>query len=181
MQQELIAGDALNYSTSIPAYPPSAGWVAKLRLVPRAGGSAILVQAAAAASDAHAWSLAKTTTAAWLPGVYSWHIWVEKGSERYTLQSGQITIRPDPESLPGGADTRSQAERSLDAINAFLEGRASDAQLRYKINGRELERYPLQEVLRLRAFFESQVGQERRAAGLSDGRGTVRRIMVRMS
>lgn len=180
MQQELVAGDALNYATSIPAYPPSEGWVARLRMVPRSGGAAIAVQATADAEDRHAWALPKSTTAAWVAGLYSWAIWVEKGTERYTLQNGQITIKPDPETMASGTDGRSQAERSLDAINAFLEGRASDAQLRYKINGRELERYPLQDALRLRAHFERQVADERRAAGLSDGRGTVRRILVRM-
>ena len=54
MQTNLVAGDSLNYTTSIPAYPPSAGWVAKLRLTPRGAGAAVTITASAAANaDVH--------------------------------------------------------------------------------------------------------------------------------
>jgi len=180
MQTDLVAGDTLNYATSIPAYPPSAGWTAKLRLAPRVSGAATTITATTTTgSDTFTWLVGSGTTAAWVAGAYSWSVWVEKAAERYTMQHGQFTVLPDPATLAAGTDTRSQAERSLDAINAFLEGRASDAQLRYKINGRELERYPLQDVLRLKQHFETAIAGERVAKGLQGPRGGVQRILMR--
>lgn len=182
MQPDLIAGDSLHYETIIPAYPPSAGWAAVLRLVPAAAGaSAIKINATAGPSgDRFVWQVGPSTTAVWTPGSYAWSIWVEKPGERYTQQSGRLFVTADPNTLAAGADTRSQAQRSLDNINAMLESRASDAQLSYQINGRELKRYPLQDLLRLKQHFEAAVASELRAAGLADPRGTARRILVRV-
>lgn len=180
-QQDLIAGDTLNFETDIPDYPPSDGWTAKIRLVPEfAGGTAVTITASTSTeADRYAFQSGPGVTAAWVAGSYAWSIWVEKAGERYTRQQGRLLVKPDPSVVAAGTDTRSQAERSLDNINALLESRASDAQLRYRINGRELERYPLQDLLRLKQHFEVAVASEHRAAGLADPRGTVRKILVR--
>lgn len=182
MQPDLIAGDSLNYETTIAAYPPSAGWSAVLRLVPAAaGGTAIKFTATVnAAANLYVWQVGPTTTASWLVGAYAWAIWVEKAGERYTQQRGRLLVAANPDTLAAGTDMRSQAERGLDNINALLESRASDAQLRYKINGRELERYALQDLLRLKTMYENAVASEARAAGLEDPRGSIRRILMRI-
>lgn len=181
MQSELAAGDTFNYVQDIAAYPPSAGWTAKLRFTPRSSRrpATTLTATATVGADTFTWLASAAVTAVWDAGEYSWAVWVEKAGQRYTALTGQITVLPDPSALVPGTDTRSQAARSLDAINAFLEGRASDAQLRYKINGRELERYPLQDVLRLKQHFESAVAGERLAKGLAGPRGGVQRILMR--
>jgi hypothetical protein len=181
MQPDLTAGDSLNYETDIPLYPPSQGWTAVLRLVPaQVGGAAVKIPATTSPTgDRFLWQVSPAVTSLWVAGSYAWAIWVEKAGERYTQQRGRLLVTADPDTLAVGTDTRSQAQRSLDAINAMLENRASDAQLRYKINGRELERYPLQDVLRLKAHFEAAVATENRAAGLADSRGGLRRILIR--
>jgi len=182
MQQELVAGDTLNFETDIADYPPSAGWSGVLRLVPEfAGAAAIVINATVSAQgDYYAWQVPPASTAGWAPGKYSWSIWVQKATERYTRQSGRIVVRINPADIAPGTDMRSQAERGLDAINALLESRASDAQLRYKINGRELERYALQDLLRLKTMYENAVASEARAAGLQDPRGSIRKILTRI-
>jgi hypothetical protein len=181
MQTDLVAGDSLNYETQIVDYPPSAGWTAKLRMAPIGAGAPVSVTAnAVAETDSYRWQVGPGVTGAWSPGVYGWAIWVERAGERYTQQMGRLTVTQDPATASAGIESRSQAERSLDAINALLEGRAATAQLRYKINGRELESYPLKDLLLLKSHFEAAVANERRAQGLSDPRGGARRILVRM-
>lgn len=181
MQEELVAGDTLNYAATIPQYPTTDGWTTKLRLVPRVGGAAVTVTAVVDPdAGTYVFQVPASTTASWISGAYAWSVWVEKGGERYTVQSGQLTVQADPSALAAGTDTRSQAERSLEAINGMLEGRATDATQRYMINGRELWRYTMAEILRLKQHLEMAVAGERRAAGLDDSRGTVRRILVRM-
>jgi enamine deaminase RidA (YjgF/YER057c/UK114 family) len=179
MQQQLIAGDTLNFATAVAQYPPTDGWVLKFRLVPRTtGGVAITLTSAADGTD-HRVQAAASTTSGWAAGPYSWSSWVEKAGESYTVESGQITILPDPRQVAAGLDSRSQAEQALDAINAKLAGKASDAIERYTINGREIRYYPLADLIKLRSHFVQQVAIDRKAAGLEKSTGAVRRILVR--
>jgi hypothetical protein len=180
MQSTLVAGDSVNYLAEVADYAPADGWSLRYRLAPRDGGQAPIDIAATAIGDRFAVQVGPDVTADWAPGEYAWASWVEREGERYSIARGQLTIAPDPATLTAGADTRSGAELGLKAIEDTLAGRASDATLRYKINGRELERYSIPELLKLRDFYARQVAQERRAAGLQDSTGTIRRILVRM-
>ncbi len=179
MQQDLIAGDSLNFLTAGGDYPASAGWVLTYYLTPRSAGSNISIVASAEGDD-HRVAVAASTTAGYAPGVYGWAARVDKAGERYTVERGQITIAANPATLAAGTDTRSASEVALANVQAYLQGQASSGVLRYRINGREIERYSLQELIKLEQKLVAAVAAERRAAGLSDGRGTVRRILTRM-
>lgn len=179
MQQDLIAGDSLNFLTAGGDYPASAGWVLIYYLTPRSAGSNITITATAEGDD-HRVAVAGSTTANWTPGAYGWAARVERAGERYTLERGQITIAANPATLTAGTDTRSVAEIALENVQAFLRGQATAGVLRYKINGREIERYSMADLIVLEGKLQAEVAAARRAAGLDDQRGTVRRILVRM-
>lgn len=182
MQPQITAGDTLNFEVPVSGYASADGWALKFRLVPRASGGAPIEFTTIAGTDgaAHLVQVGASTTAAWAPGVYSWTSWVERPGERYSVSRGQVSVLPDPASQTGGYDARSQAEIALEAVNAVLQGRATDAVARYRINGREVERYSIPDLQRLRSLLEADVARERRAAGLADRTGTVQRILVRM-
>jgi hypothetical protein len=179
MQTRLVAGDTLNFLTTVADYPASSGWVLKFRLVPRTAGTAVTLSSTAEGDD-HRTQATSTTTAAWAAGQYGWSSWVEKAGEVYTLESGQITIAPDPRTLAAGTDTRSEAEAALDAVNAMLKGKATNAVMLYRINDREVRSYSIPELVKLRSLLLTQVGQERRAAGIADKTGSSRLIAVRI-
>ena len=174
-QTKLIAGDTLNFATSVPAYPASSGWVLKYRLVPRSTGTAVSLTSTADGDD-HRITVAASTTATWSAGEYAWASWVEQGAEVYSIETGQLTVAPDPRAMAVGTDTRTHAERMLDAIQATLEGRATEAHSEIEINGRRLRYMPHTELLVLRDRYAWEVRSQRAAtAGTS-----IHRLQVRL-
>lgn len=165
MQQQLIAGDTLNFLSGTPGYPASDGWTLNYRMVPRtAGGTAITITAVAEGAD-HRVQVPANTTATWVADTYGWSAWVENaGGEKYTVQDGQITIKPDPRAMPVGTDTRSQARRALDDARTALAAWTPTTR-RYRIGDREREFSSTGDVLKLISHLERAVEAEDRLAG----------------
>lgn len=178
MQSQLVAGETLNYRATVAQYPASDGWALRLVMNPRSGGAVITINSMAD-GDAHLVRAPADATALWAAGAYGWELWALKAGEQYRIDAGQLEVLPGLLSASGGVDTRSQAEQALAAIEATLAGKASSAVQSYQINGRHLSSYSIGELVKLRELYRREVASERRAAGLSDGRGAVRRIAVR--
>lgn len=167
MQDTLIAGDTLNYQATAPAYPPSAGWVLRVRFTPRAvgvGSGVAYTANATAAGDLFTVQVAASVTATWAAGRYGWASWVERAGERYTLASGQLLVQADPATAAVGADSRSHAERVLDAVEAVIEGRATAAQSELQIGQRALKFIPMAELLAVRDRYRWEVRNQHAAA-----------------
>jgi hypothetical protein len=158
MQSILIAGDSLDFTREVPDYPATDGWTLTYRLAPRMAGTAITFGATASGSLYRVQVLA-ATTAAWTAGEYSWAAYVTKAADRYTVDSGSITIQPDP-GVVAASDTRSHARRVLAAIEAVIEGRATRDQEEYTIGNRSLKRTPIRDLLTLRDRYKSEVNAE---------------------
>lgn len=77
--------------------------------------------------------------------------------------SGQITIMPDLASAEAGYTAKTHAQRTLEAIEAVIEKRASMDQERYRINNRELYRTPIADLLKLRDLYRLEVAREQQA------------------
>jgi hypothetical protein len=180
MQPDLIAGDTLNFETTVPAYPPSASWVAKIRLVPRAGGSPIVITAASAGGgERYAFQVGPSVTATWPAGVYGWSLWVERAGERYTQESGQLTVRPDPAAMAGGIDTRSQAQKALEDARAALAAWTPTTR-KYTIGGRQMEFNSVAEILQLISHWQVEVKREQAAERMAAGLDARRKVHVRI-
>lgn len=182
MRDRIIAGDTLDFVTTLPDYPASGGYTLKYRLSPRTTGSAIDITCSAAGDD-HRCGAAASVTATWAAGEYSWACWVEKGAERYGGTEypwrGECTILPNPATTTN-YDSRSDARKALDAMNAFIAGSTDMTVRRYTIGGRELERWPLADLLVARQRFASEVASEDAKARLNAGLGGGRKIQVRL-
>lgn len=180
MQDKLIAGDTLNYRSDVAGYSATDGWAFKLRLVPRAGAASAVEITGVQDGDDWLVRVPASTTSIWTAGDYGWAAWVEKAGEVYTIETGQISVLPNPRSMAPGADSRSVAELALANIQAVLQGRATAAVESYTINGRQLKYYPLADLLRLESKYKTDVDRERVAAGLPSLHGSgIRRILVR--
>jgi hypothetical protein len=81
-----------------------------------------------------------------------------------TAASGQVAIQLALQASTGGVDARSANERILDALTATLEKTASKEQQRYVIDGRELERWGLEELAALHRRYSGLVAAEKMAA-----------------
>lgn len=178
--QELVAGDTLNFLSSTPGYSAADGWTLKYRLVPRtAGGAAITLTATAEGAD-HRVQVAASTTANWVADTYGWSAWVENtGGEKYTVQSGQIVIKPDPRQAAGGADTRSLARRALDDARTALAA-WKPTKRRYRIGDREMEFNTTADIVQAINYWELQVQREDQAARAASGLPSRRKAYVRL-
>jgi hypothetical protein len=182
MQQQLIAGDSLNFTTSAPDYPASQGWLLRYRLIPRGTGAPIEFNALAE-GDIYRVQQPASATTNWAAGEYSWAAWVEKGAEKYTVDQGQITIRPDPRTVTAGYDGRSVAQKALeDAKAAFAAFTASNGTKRkYRIGEREMEFRSTEEIIQQIHYWEGQVRVEEQADRLAKGLRPKNKILTRFT
>lgn len=173
----VVAGDSITWKKSIADYPASAGWVLNYRLINAAGKIDI---ASTTSGDDHQISVPAVTSAAWAAGYYTWTAYVTKAAERYTLGSGAVTVKPNLAAQTAGYDTRSHAAKTLDAIEAVIEGRATQSHLSYSIAGRQMQFIPIAELLVFRDRYRGEVRSEENAARVANGLASRNRILVRL-
>lgn len=174
------AGDTFSALQSWPSYPASSGWVGKLRLVPRSTGTPIEVTATAS-GDAHQFTVAAATTANWTAGPYSVVTWVERAGEVRTIGTAdQITVAPNPRTLAGALDTRTQARKTLDdLLAARATWSTSMGRVRkYVIGDRQREFATSQELTEEIAFWQARVDAEEAAAREAQGLPRQNRVLV---
>lgn len=171
---ELRAGDTWQWTRSLADYPASAGWSLAYVFINAAAKISI---SASASGDDHAVTVAAATTANYAAGNYDWIARASKSGQVFTVGAGRITILP---SLAAStADLRTHARKVLEAIEAVLEGRASQDVLEYQIAGRSLKRIPLADLLTLRDRYRAEVAREDAANRVALGLPDRRRVFVR--
>jgi hypothetical protein len=174
---EIIAGDSLQFTTSVPDYPASDGYTLKYRLVPRSAGTAIVITATASGDD-FAIDVAASTTATWGAGEYSWHAYVEDGSARFTVGTGQLTIKPNPATMAAGTDTRTLAAKALDDLKAALAA-WTPTRKSYQIGDVAMTFNTTADIVQMIEFWSRQVQAEKAAQSLAGGRLNPNKIFVR--
>ena len=183
MQQELIAGDTLNFLTSVPGYLASDGWTLHFRLVPRTGANPAIVIDTIAEGQDHRSQVVAATTQNWAADSYSWSSWVTKGAEVYTIDAGQITVKPNPRSVAAGYDGRSLAQKTLDDLRiAFATFSSTGGTTRsYKIADRERVFNTAADILTQITYWENEVSREANAAAFAAGKSTGGRFYFRQT
>jgi len=169
----LIAGDAWAWrADGFASVYPSPDYALAYHLAPRSGGAALRVPVTVDAAGMLA-AVASEATAETVPGPWSWALKVTRATDgaAVTVASGHLTICPNPAS---GADTRTQARRLLDAVNAVLERRAGKDVDAYTIEGRSLTKIPFMELRATRAKLMREVAAEE-----NGGRAPIRHSKVR--
>ena len=169
----LNAGDTARWLKALADYPASDGWVLSYSLVK--AGQRIALSATAQGAD-HLINVPAATTAAWVPGAYDYRAGVSLGADMFTVATGRIAINP---AFGAAVDARSHARRTLEAIEATLEGRASRATAEYQIAGRQMKYIPVPELLTLRDRYRRDVRAEDAADRIKAGLGSPGRIYVR--
>lgn len=176
----LTAGDTLDFTTTTPDYPASAGWGMVYKLIPPTAGTVITITSAASGDD-HRCQVGATTTATWAAGVYTWVGYVTKAAERYTLETGSISITADP-GVVAALDTRSSAQKALDAVNALLETYGNKAYLQgIEINGRSQRFHTPGDFLAYRSRLQAEVSRETNAQRIAAGLQPKNQVAVRFN
>lgn len=167
-------GDSLTWTEEVPDYPASSGYTLKYSLVNSENSYTIT---STPSGDDHVFSLTTAITSSYKSGNYKYQRYITKDSDKITIDYGSLTIIKD---YSVAHDARSHARRTLDAIQAVIEDRATVDQLAYTINGRSLSRTPLEDLIKFKSFYEGEVSKEERAERLAQGLGTRQNIRVRL-
>ena len=124
-------------------------------------------------------SLTATETASWSTGFYEWRAYAISGANRYQIDGGKWELLPDFTKQIKGYESRTHARIVLDAINAVIEGKATQDQMSLSIAGRSLSRYSWQELLFVKAQYQELVKQEDAEEAAKRGENASQRILVR--
>ena len=174
---ELRAGDTWAWRREDLSDYPAPTWVLTYQLKREvSGGNASIV--AAASGTYHAVSVAKATTAGYAKGIWHWQAYVDNGASRYLVDRGTFNILPDF-AVAGDLDNRTHVKKTLDAIEAVIEGRATSDQQSYTIMGRSLTRIPIAELMVFREKYKAEYSREVNAEAFRNGLGAKNRIVVR--
>lgn len=157
------AGDTWLWRRTFPDYPASEGWTPKYAI---RGITALAWDAAWAVASGEEWTVTipATTTAGLDAGAYEWAVLVA-GSGAYagrehTVATGVLEILPDLEAA-GAGDRQSHVERTLAVLEAAIEGRLTADMEHYIINGRQVTRIAMLDLVRLRGVYLAKRHRQR--------------------
>jgi hypothetical protein len=124
-------------------------------------------------------TVTSAVTANWTAGNYEFAVYLVKTGERHIIQSGKVEIEDNVSGISAAYDPRSTVKKTLDAIEAVLEGRASQDIMSYQIAGRQIAKIPVPDLLKMRDYFKREYASEQKAEALANGIGTGGKILVR--
>ena len=171
-----VAGDTIKWDVTISDYKASDGWSLTYEVKSKTANLSTIT--ASADGDDFTVTVAASASASYSPGEYYYNAFVTKGSERYRVDEGAVTIEKDFQDS-GNYDNRSHPEIVLDAIEAVLENRASKDQESYTIAGRSLARTSIPDLLVMRDRYKAEVVQAKRADRIARGLGSSATIKTR--
>ena len=166
----LVIGDRWAWKRDDLGDYPAATYTLKYSLRLEAAGSTEIEATATANGTGFKVEVGASTTAGYTAGAYHWqaHITRDSDSERVTVDSGTLEIRPNRDLATD--DPRSHYKIVLDNVEAVIEKRATKDQESYSINGRSLTRTSIDELVRLRdtyrAKYIAEVNRHRAKKGL---------------
>lgn len=165
-----VLGNTVQWTRSLSDFP--APTYALTYSFVNAGGQFAVTGTADGAT--HAMTISAETSAALTAGVYHWQAYATSGTTRFLAGSGTTEALPDFAVETSGYDDRSHVKKTLDAIEAVLEGKASKDQLASSVNGISITRLTPAELLVWRdkylRFYRQELADERSRQGLPSGK-----------
>ena len=153
----IYAGDTLEWKISNSDYLASAGWSLRYVLIKT---DEQIIFTSTASGDDHLISAAKAVTALYDPGKYDYRAYFYSSTEQHHYRSGVFDIRANYALATSGGDFRSHAKKVLDAIEAVLEGRATQSDLSIKVGDRSISRLTPAQLVEWRNFYRQEYQNE---------------------
>lgn len=100
-----------------------------------------------------------TVTNGFQKGLFTYAFVATDGTDQHTFEEGTFQVEERADFLTT-TDFRSHNQIVLDNIKSVIEGRATQDQKSYTINGRTLERMAISDLLELKKYYEDLVKQE---------------------
>jgi hypothetical protein len=171
---EFRAGDTIKWTQNLTNYQPDA-WTLKYVFVK--DGDQVIVTGTDNGDSSHLLTI--NLASAFESGTYKWSSYVTDEVDRHTIEDGRVEVLVNYETATSGYDDRSHIKKTLDALEAIIEGRASRDQESYSIAGRSLSRMPVPDLIQWRDKYKAYHAQEIKAERIKRGLGHSGRIEVR--
>jgi hypothetical protein len=155
---ELQIGDTWQWTEGFALYPASAGWALSFSLY-RYGKPVIQIDATPS-GDGFSISVPAATTAGKAAGQWQWTAYVTKGADRFTVETGTVTLKPDLAVATETTDLRSENEKILDALIATQQRRATKEQESMQIGGRSIRYMSPDELEKMIGIYTYKVRAE---------------------
>jgi len=137
------------------------------------GGAAITPKEATAEGASFALTISAEDSAKILPGIYNYAlIVIDEDGQRSTIQSGSISVAPDP----NGSIAKSDNQIILEKLKAAMTKLASGTNSSVNINGQQFTKRNLKELQDIIDNYQVNVDRELRELGLATkgGQKTIR-------
>lgn len=167
---KLYAGTTWAWTEKVPDYSAADGWSLKY-IFTNASNAFSFTDDGSAKSTEFTVEVDAATTAPFTPGEYTWKLLAVKGSDLRLVSHGSAVVYADITDGATALDDRSHVKKTLDAIEAVIEGKATKDQQSYSVAGRSLSRMSWDELLKLRSKYSAEYDQEQAAARLASGQG----------
>lgn len=172
----IVQGDSARWEVSGGDYPSST-WTLTYYFVGEVNSDSVV--GTPDGEDGWAIALLPSLTRAWRSGPMNWQAKVTDGTDVYTIGSGRINVVPSIENA-SAEEVYTWAERTLAALEAMIEKKATVDQQSWSIGGRALTQYTPEELLVWRDRMRSEVERQKRAREIARGVGSRGRVLVRM-
>lgn len=174
----LVQGTSVSWRWEDSDFNPADGWA----LIYAFEGPSPLNVAGVADGTGFLVSLTTVQTAGLGVGFYRWQAFAARSVpsvERVQVAAGALEVVLDLLVSTASTEQKSHARRMVEALEAALEGRATDGQKSMSINGRSIERIPILELSQLLATYRQRLRAEEAAEAQGATPGKRRRIKVR--
>jgi len=164
----LQVGDTWEWEDTLGDYDADLGWT--LTYYFQLDADNAFSVAAAGVGTVHTTTVSSETSAAKTAGRWLWTARVandDSTAEVVTLDSGYVTLKPDPSVA---RDIRSWARRSYDELTSIIEGRAAREASSLAVQGRQVAYMSWPEIEQAHAFLKAQIRVEEQGSNGGLGR-----------
>jgi len=177
---EIVVGDFIQWKrTDLGADYPNDQYTATYVARITGGGASEIQLAGTASGDDYLFTVDSVTSADFVAGYYHWQLEIVRNSdsERLVLERGTFTAIVDLD--VNNVDPRTHAEIMVDKIEAVLQNRADADVANYSIQGRSLVKLSIDDLLRWRDYYRTELAMEKRKERVRRGKSTGATIKAR--
>lgn len=177
---EIVVGDFIQWKrTDLGADYPNDQYTATYVARITGGGASEIQLTGTASGDDYLFTVDSATSTDFSAGYYHWQLEIvrDSDSERLVIERGTFTAIVDLD--VNATDPRTHAEVMVDKIEAVLENRADSDVANYSIQGRSLVKLSIDELLKWRDYYRSELAMEKRKERVRRGKSTGATIKAR--
>lgn len=174
---EITAGLSAHWTISAPNYLPSAGYALYYYLIKK--NKQIVMSGSDNGDNSFLFEITALISTTYEAGEYSFKLVAVLGDDCWEIRQGRMVVLPNYIASVNGIDYRSHNKITLENIQATIRRGSIKGEKSYSINGKSVERYTWDELLKAEAKYKQYVLEEEKTERIKNGRGNSSKILAR--